>query len=184
MKKCTVEGCENKATSLGYCQTHYGRFKRYGDSSIVKAIQGENRSDDRTYIAYGSMKTRCYNPNFTNFKMYGGRGIKVCDEWLGLDGYHNFLRDMGACEEGMSLDRKNNNGNYEKGNCRWATRHQQQANRSNANKTVGVGFSKDRNKWLASIYIQGKFHYLGHHINYEDAVKARKDAEIKFNIIL
>ena len=75
------------------------------------------------------MKTRCFNPNSKNFKYWGGRGITVYDRWLGKHGFENFLEDMGECPEGLSLDRRNNDDNYCKENCRWADRKTQNENR-------------------------------------------------------
>lgn len=79
--------------------------------------------------AYWRMRMRCFNPNVPSFRYYGGRGITVCDRWLGAEGFKNFLADMGRRPDGMSLDRINNDGNYETGNCRWATAVQQSRNR-------------------------------------------------------
>lgn len=81
------------------------------------------------YQTWTNMKQRCYNTNIRNYKHYGGRGIKVCDRWL--ESFLNFLEDMGERPSGMSLDRINNDGNYEPSNCRWATNEQQNKNRRN-----------------------------------------------------
>ena len=75
------------------------------------------------------MLARCRNPNSHNYKDYGGRGITVCARWL--NSFKNFLADMGERPAGHSLDRKNNNGNYNKNNCRWATRSVQLKNKRN-----------------------------------------------------
>ena len=72
------------------------------------------------------MKTRCLNPNATKFKNYGGRGITICDRWR--DSFENFYTDMGPRPPFKSIDRIDNDGNYEPSNCRWATSAEQSWN--------------------------------------------------------
>lgn len=72
------------------------------------------------------MHDRCRNPNDERFAHYGGRGIEVCERW---NSFENFLLDMGKRPQGTSIDRINADGNYEPGNCRWATAAEQTRNR-------------------------------------------------------
>jgi hypothetical protein len=74
------------------------------------------------------MVHRCTNPNDTYWADYGGRGITVCDRWLGSGGFSKFLADVGERPPGLSLDRIDNDGDYEPGNCRWATQGEQHQN--------------------------------------------------------
>jgi hypothetical protein len=82
----------------------------------------------KTYRAWNSMIQRC-NPSYKQAKDYFGRGITVCERWK--KSFEAFLSDMGVKPSGLTLDRINDNGNYEPKNCRWATRKQQSENRRN-----------------------------------------------------
>lgn len=91
----------------------------------------------KLYHVWDSIKYRCNNPHYPRWKDYGGRGIKICDEWA--SNFQAFFDYVSALphfgEPGYSIDRINNDGNYEPGNVRWATRTEQNRNRRKPNGT-------------------------------------------------
>lgn len=126
---------------------HFFCICECGESSMIQAstlIAGNTKScvvcaptkhgyyNTPTNSSWSAARNRCYNKNNKDYKDYGGRGIKMCDRWNKFD---LFLEDMGTRPEGLSLDRINNDGNYEPSNCRWATASQQN---SNQRKRVAV----------------------------------------------
>lgn len=98
-----------------------------------------------TYTTWASMVNRCTNPNEPSYGRYGGRGIQVCDRWLS---FPNFLADMGEKPAGRySIERDDFNGNYEPGNCRWATDKEQARNKSNNRLVTFNGQTKCVGEW-------------------------------------
>lgn len=186
--KCIIDGCSGhglipkrgitEVFPKGYCSVHYKRLLRHGSAHIIKQRSGENRCNHALYDTYKNIKQRCYNKNNTEYHNYGARGVIMCDRWLGIDGFSNFLNDIGTKPSLLhSIDRINNNGNYEPSNCRWATIQTQSKNKRTNVTNVGVTFRKNRNKWVAQMRYKGKKILYKEFILLEDAIKARADAE-------
>lgn len=106
------------------------REKRAKQTNI-SGIVPHGMSRTPTYKSWVSMLWRCRDPRDASYPRYGGRGITVCDRWDPRKGgsFLNFLADMGKRPEGLTLDRKDSDGNYTPENCQWATLKQQAANR-------------------------------------------------------
>lgn len=123
---CKVEGCKEKVSARGWCKHHYQSWYRYGDP--LKAKYGhageangryrDGQSQHPLYHVWRQMIQRCHNPDHNRYADYGGRGIYVCDRWR--KDFRNYLIDVGKdYEEGLWLDRIDNNGPYTSDNCHW-----------------------------------------------------------------
>ena len=102
---------------------------------------------------YGAMKKRCYSPNSVNYNNYGGRGITICDEWLGVDGDLRFYRwslEHGYSDE-LSIDRIDNNKGYSPDNCKWSTRQEQNDNKRSSRFITYNGETKTITQWAREL---------------------------------
>lgn len=185
---CICE-CGNQIVVAG-CSLKQGQTKSCGclhkeKTSKANSKHGHTSNYSRSpeYRSWRSMITRCEVPNLNCFENYGGRGIKVCDRWR--HSFENFLEDMGKRPSlSYTLDRIDVNGNYEPSNCRWADNYQQAINKrlpkNNKTGVKGVYWSKRNQKFKAQISYKGTQVYLGTFENLDDAIKARKEAEIRY----
>lgn len=122
-------------------------------------------TNHRIYQTWNDMRRRVLNPKHKYYKDYGDRNITICARWIDVK---NFIEDMyPTYEEGLSLDRINNDGNYEPSNCRWTTNKIQQRNTrvlqsNNTSGYRGVYFHKKNDKFATQIVVNGKRIYLGY----------------------
>lgn len=139
----------------------------------------------KLYNSWRGMKERCINPNHKNYALYGGRGISICDEWQSAEAFISWALANGY-KDGLSIERLNNDGNYEPSNCLWVTMSTQARNRRETkNKTSGIcGIYHDtRNgcdKYRPYICVCGKNKWLGGYDTLESAIEARRAAEKKY----
>jgi len=101
-----------------------------------------------TYMVWVAMRQRCKNKNHKFWERYGGRKIRICKRW---DDFRNFLADMGEKPPHLSLDRVNNDGNYEPGNCRWTTQTEQSNNARRVRKFTFAGKTLSIAQWAVTV---------------------------------
>lgn len=175
--KCS---CGNEATVFGG-HLRSGDVKSCGCLK-VELLTKHGLSKTRGYKSWVQMLQRCRNPNSPYYERYGGRGIKVCDEWLD---FTKFLEDMGERPANTSLERINNNEGYCLGNCIWAGSSRQSFNQrkkiTNKSGRTGVYACDSGLRWEVSIGVKGKMIRLGTFYSFEEAVKAREEAEMKYH---
>jgi len=156
-----------------------GNIKSCGIGACSSSFK-HGMKNTREYEAWIRMKGRCNNPKNPRYKDWGGRGIKVCDEWN--NSFDNFYKDMGVRpSNNHSLGRIKNNGNYEPSNCRWETVSQQSINKRvySKSKTGISGVRFANGKYISDIRLNKKLNFLGCFNDFFEACCARKSFEAK-----
>lgn len=174
---CSVNQCLLKSRARWYCEGHYRKFMKYWNPEHCKRLRWTNRSKHELYSVYKQIKRRCYNVMFHEYHNYGGRWIKMCNTRLWPYGFSNFIIDMWKRPEWYTIDRIDNNWNYEPWNCKRSTRHQQCANKRNSKEVVWVQKHYKKPWRVANLYYKWKFVLNKYFVNREEAIKARLNAE-------
>jgi len=105
--------------------------------AAISTTHGMGNKKDRLYSIWLGMRARCFNKRHRAYHRYGGRGITICLSWLEFPIFHDWALSHGY-KTNLSIDRINNDGNYESSNCRWATSKEQNNNKSNSRKRIEV----------------------------------------------
>jgi len=133
------------------------------------------------YNAWKALRRRCYDIKCFNYNDYGGRGIVVTDRWLGENGYVNFLNDMGRRPSNKhSIDRTNNDGNYEVSNCVWRTRKEQANNRRSSKLIVYGRETKTLSQWADELKVD--YHTFWEKLNHFNFDMDKMMARYKDNL--
>jgi hypothetical protein len=187
-------GIDNRRASRWLCKCDCGNTKVIGRAALKQGnthscgcIKEEREERHKPgmwkspeYRTWIRIKTRCENKNTPYYSNYGGRGISVCKEWS--ESFEKFYADMGKRPSPQhSIERKDNNGDYEPSNCVWATRTEQQHNirkqQNNTSGANGVEWVERLGKYRARITVDSKEVHIGCFVNFSEAVEARKEAE-------
>lgn len=162
--------------------THCGCTRRQAHKDRV-TIHGMYETP--TYNSFTAMNNRCNRSSHREYHRYGGNGVMICDRWnLKAGGsFLNFLEDMGERPVGHTLNRVNGAKIYAKDTCEWATAGEQsfdqKLRKDNTSGRTGVS-RLGEDKYYATIQVGGKVKWLGTFTEFEIAVKAREDAELKY----
>lgn len=181
--KCTCG--KEKDVSLKHLFS--GKIKSCGCLEIESRIK-HGLHNHPLYVRWLGMIQRCTNPKSNSYKNYGARGIKVCPQWMGILGLKNYIKFCinNGWKKELTVDRINNNGDYEPSNIRFVGYHIQGINQRISSKNTsgyrGVSFGKSANKWLPTIRVNNKRIYLGRYDTKKEAVEARNKFIIDHNL--
>lgn len=182
-KQCIVTNCDKTRIAREWCVKHYDRWRTKGDPYATSFhVERHGMINHPLYTTWASMKARCYRENTPYYKYYGGRGIKMCDSWR--FSFKQFVDDVGdKPSDKHSLDRIDNDGNYEPDNVRWATQSVQSKNQrvrvDNKSGHKGVCFDNYRGKWRAYIGGGKSRKELGYFDNLAAAIQKRCSADVQ-----
>ena len=153
---------------------------------IGKQTGSHNLYYHRFYHTWNGVMQRCNNPKHKRYKDYGGRGISVCEEWLDIRNFVDWVENKSNWEEGLTLDRIDNDKGYSPDNCTFSTKTIQAINRrqksNNTSGYVGVSWYAKVSKWRARVNMFKKEKLIGYYLTLEEAVQARDSYIIENNL--
>lgn len=180
---CGVEKVVRSSSLVDGLSGSCGCLQKENTAEKGRNTRKHGMSTTRPYKIWQMMLSRCRcETNKVAFSFYGERGITFDPKWISFEGFWEEMEEGYSSE--FEIDRIDVNGNYCKENCRWVGKSLQQYNKrkykTNSSGRTGVNFHPKTGKWQARIAVEGKRVYLGLYEDFEDAVKAREEAELKY----
>ena len=186
--KCGFCGTEFKACTSNIKNGSTKSCGCYHKRRVSESRKTHGLGSTRLYSTWSKLKDRVFNLKSKDYYNYGGRGITICEEWKNdFVPFYNWAIENGYEEnKGLSIDRIDNDGNYEPHNCRWTTQTMQSRNqrmqKNNTSGYKGVYFKKDNNKYQAQIKVNKKIIYLGSYLNVIEGAIAYNNYIIENNL--
>ena len=185
--KCGFCGNDFKANTQGILRGNTKSCGCYQKRRASETHKTHGLWSTKLYSIWGEIKRRTLNPKHNHYNDYGGRGITICGEWLDIQNFYNWAISNGYEEnKGLSIDRIDNDGNYEPNNCRWTTQNIQARNqrirKNNKSRYRGVCYHKGNNKYQAQIRVNNKSIYLGSFLTPEEGAIAYNNYIIENNL--
>lgn len=143
-----------------------------------------DKSHSRLYRCWTDMKGRCLNKNNVNYKYYGERGITVCEEWKNdFMAFYTWAMENGYSDN-LTIDRIDNDGNYEPNNCRWTTKSVQNMSMRHKNTSGYVGICRHSvdGAWYGRVKVDKKVYYTGRSKNIHEAARMRNQFIEEYNL--
>ena len=168
-----------KYTTVRSSNLKSGLVKSCGCLKHIAPNKTHGASKTRLYRIYASIKDRCYNPHAVAFHRYGGRGITMCEEWHKFENFRRWALENGY-RDGLTIERKNVDRNYEPDNCEWITLSQQAMNRSSNLKFTHNGKTQILSEWVKELglsysLIHNRIYRLGW--DFERAISTPSDVK-------